>query len=203
MTIEDDARAAAPQSQSGDGAENIKYNVHEDDDDLKSLVRILADRSTELAERVALLEGSKPSSQQVGDGNPIVTGIPEKNIDDIEEQALDNRIALIEQRLETYEDEKDIFDTDERDFPLADSTFSLLVTQHPLSVPFVFAVFSIALSISCLCLTLASSINKGTARNKLGIPAGVDAIVRAAQFLGKYIYDVYLLIFVHIVIVPV
>ena len=202
MTIEDDARAAAPQSQSGDGAENIKY-VHEDDDDLKSLIRILADRSTELAERVALLESSKPSYQQVGDGNPIVTGIPEKNIDDIEEQALDNRLALIEQRLETYEDEKNIFDTDERDFPLADSTFSLLVTQHPLSVPFVFAVFSIALSISCLCLTLASSINKGTARNKLGIPAGVDAIVRAAQFLGKYIYDVYLLIFVHIVIVPV
>ena len=188
MTIEDDARAAAPQSQSGDGAENIKY-VHEDsDDDLKSLVRILADRSTELAERVALLESSKPSSQQAGDGNPIVTGIPEKNIDDIdEEQALDNRIALIEQRLETYEDEKDIFDTDERDFPLADSTFSLLVTQHPLSVPFAFAVFSIALSISCLCLTLASSINKGTTRNKLGIPAGVDATVRAAQFLGKCI----------------
>ena len=185
MTIEDeDARAAAPQSQSGDGAENIKY-VHKDaDDDLKSLVRILADRSTELAERVALLESSKPSSRQVGD-DPIVTGIPEKNIYDIEEQALDNRIALIEQRLETYEDEKDIFDTDERDFPLADSTFSLLVTQHPLSIPFAFAVFSIALSISCLCLTLASSINQGTARNKLGIPAGVDATVRAAQFLGK------------------
>ena len=181
MTIEDDARAAAPQSQSGDGAENIKY-VHEEDeedDDVRSLVRILA-------ERVALLESSKPSSQQVGD-DPIVTGIPEKNIYDIEEQALDNRIALIEQRLETYEDEKDIFDTDERDFPLADSTFSLLVTQHPLSVPFAFGVFSIALSISCLCLTLASSINQGTARNKLGIPAGVDATVRAAQFLGKYI----------------
>lgn len=43
--------------------------------------------------------------------------------------------------------------------------------------------------ISCLCLTLASSISKGVKGNPLAIPAGVDSMVRAAQFLGKYVHN--------------
>ena len=50
-----------------------------------------------------------------------------------------------------------------------------------------FGVFSIALSISCLCLVLTSSIKKGTSRNRLGIPAGCDSTTRAAQFLGALV----------------
>ena len=93
-------------------------------------------------------------------------------------------MLLIEQRLESYEDEKDILE-DESEYLLSESTFSFLITHHPISIPFVFAVFSMALSISCLSLTLASSISKGTKGNILGIPAGVDKTVRAAQFLGE------------------
>ena len=110
-----------------------------------------------------------------------VVGVPE----DDKEEALADCVLFNERRLENYEDEKGIFD--ERKYALPESIFSLLITHHPLSVPFGFAVFTIALSIACLCLTLVSSISDGTKGNRLGIPAGVDGTVIAAQFLGELI----------------
>ena len=119
----------------------------------------------------------------------LVTGVPEDNNNEGEE-ILSDRITLLEQQLESYAEEKDnILLNDKRKYLLPESTFSLLVTHHPISIPFCFSVFSVTLSISCLVLTLASSISKGTNGNRLGIPAGVDKTVRAAQFLGKLIID--------------
>ena len=118
----------------------------------------------------------------------LVTGIPEENNNNNEEkEILSDRITLLEQQLESYAEEKDIQLNNERKYLLPESTFSLLVTHHPISIPFCFSVFSVTLSISCLVLTLASSISKGMNGNRLGIPAGVDKTVRAAQFLGKLI----------------
>ena len=120
----------------------------------------------------------------------LVTGIPEddNNNNDEKEEMLSDRITLLEQQLESYAEEKDnILLNDDRKYLLPESTFSLLVTHHPISIPFCFSVFSVTLSISCLVLTLASSISKGTNGNRLGIPAGVDKTVRAAQFLGKLV----------------
>jgi len=118
----------------------------------------------------------------------LVTGIPEDNNSCNEvEEILSDRITLLEQQLESYAEEKDILLNDERKYLLPESTFSLLVTHHPISIPFCFSVFSVTLSISCLVLTLASSISKGMNGNRLGIPAGVDKTVRAAQFLGKLV----------------
>ena len=108
------------------------------------------------------------------------------NTNDFEEAM--QRISLLEKRMEDYEDEKDVLlgnINSQGEYHLAESTFSLLITEQPLSIPFAFGVLSIALSISCLSLTLASSINKGTHRNPLGIPAGVAATTRVAQFLGE------------------
>ena len=206
-------------------------------DDLKSLVRILSDRSKELAERVSLLErgtsdNNKTLSQVERDDDELlspgvsslfdaasersivrgqfsndhleigpdeklnaVTGIPEKNnISNDVEEALQERVKLLEQRMEDYEDEKDVLlgnlnSQGEYQYNLAESTISLLITEQPLSIPFVFGVSSIALSISCLSLVLASSINQGTHRNPLGIPAGVAATTRVAQFLGELLID--------------
>jgi len=123
----------------------------------------------------------------------LVTGIPEDNNNNNEgEEILSDRITLLEQQLESYAEEKDnILLNDERKYLLPESTFSLLVTHHPISIPFCFSVFSVTLSISCLVLTLASSISKGMNGNRLGIPAGVDKTVRAAQFLGKLVICVY------------
>ena len=183
---------------------------------LAEQVRAADDRAENLAERVALLsianntlanidtatnvqrsssnrvsfkETSARSIGQRGESKlQSVIGIPEDDdFDDNDEEqaALDDRITLLERRFENYADEKDIYD--ERKYALPESTFSLLVTHHPLSIPFCFAVFSVALSISCLCLTLVSSISNGTKGNVLGIPAGVSTTVRAAQFLGTFV----------------
>lgn len=211
MTIEDEglqgAPTAAPQAQAINS-----------DDDLKSLVKILADRSAELTERVALLERGTDniddsddlqSSRRVsfaptssrsivrGEVTPdnnnlnVVTGILEKgnnNINNNDEEAMKSRVSLLEQRMDDYDDEKDILignSNSQGEYHLAESTHSLLITEPIASLPFMFGLFSIALSISCLCLVLTSSIKKGTSRNRLGIPAGVSATTRAAQFLGK------------------
>ena len=210
------------------------------EDDLKTLVQALVtnqalvvdqakaakQRSAELAERVALLEGQRDTStletdeatrstpqandrprstrvdfaqrkekstrnistRSIQNTEPnsgrlnTVVGVPE----DDEEEALADRVLFIERRLENDDEEKSIID--KRKYALPESTFSLLITHHPLSVPFGFAMFTVALSIACLSLTLASSISDGTKGNHLGIPAGVDGTVRAAQFLGELIY---------------
>ena len=160
--------------------------------DLEQLVQ-------ELAERVALLENKEEENPEVADdasspvdiiaekedeSPPSVHGIIEKG-HHYDEENISGRLGLIENRLDAYDDEKEMHLDDDNKYTLSESTFSLLITQHPLSVPFAFAVFSVALSISCLSLTLASSIDKGTETNRLGIPAGVSALTRAAQFFGK------------------
>jgi len=53
--------------------------------------------------------------------------------------------------------------------------------------PFLFASASVALSIICLGLTLASSIQNGYEGNPLGIPGGVTSLVQAAQFFGAIV----------------
>lgn len=128
----------------------------------------------------SIRQGGEPSNN-----DHLITGqgAPQDNINnDEEEGALSTRMHLIERRLDDYEEKKETFD--ENKYALPESTFSLLVTHHPLSVPFAFGVFSMVLSISCLSLTLASAISKGVNGNALGIPAGVDGTVRVAQFLG-------------------
>ena len=186
------------------------------DDDLKSLVRTLADRSAELTERVALLErgstdkkASQDETEDYGDDEELspprvsfaATSTRLDIVPDEEKlkqekcnsanDTVNARISLLEKRMEDYEDEKDIIllRNNQGEYQLAESTISLLITEHPLSIPFMFGVFSIALSISCLSLVLASSISKGTSRNRLGIPVGVPATTRAAQFLGKLLLD--------------
>ena len=107
--------------------------------------------------------------------------IPEFDV----EGPLVERIMQIEQRLDEQDGEK--IALDELKYGLPESTFTFLITHGPLSVPFAFAVFSMFLSISCLSLTLASSIQQGSEGNRLGIPAGVTAPVRVAQFLGEQV----------------
>jgi len=93
------------------------------------------------------------------------------------------RVAGLESKVMEFEDTKD-----ERrqvtKYNLPESTFTLMITEKPLSVPFVFAVCATSLSLTCLWLTLAESIAKSTRNNALGIPFGVSRTVTAAQFCG-------------------
>ena len=146
-----------------------------------SCIKAFARQPKDLSDRVALLEeGGERNKDDVVNSNhtstrevsftkdmPSVRGIVEKDPQDIGD-SVTQRMALLEQRLDDYDDEKDEQLNDEDKYTLSESTFSLLITEYPLSIPFGFSVFSVALSIVCLSLTLASSISKGTKRNRLG-----------------------------------
>ena len=197
MTIEEDLR--------GVGAGDIS-----DRESLAGIIRALASqteaaeqRSRQLAERVALLERAdddgeggasspsrrRPPSQSGVRGSdngssPLKTveGVPEDDDgDDVE--ALADRVLFLERRVECYDEEKND-PLDDTNYSLPESTFSLLITESVTSVPFVFAAFTVILSVACLVLTLASSIS-GPGVNPLGMPAGVAWTTRFAQFLGE------------------
>lgn len=210
MTIED---KSAPQDanfrpEEGDLETRVRGFLYDLARAAEAEKKIAVGRANELAERVALLEGrggtaladtqfespiydfaqkKDPSArysftQADSEQGRLVT-VARDSDDAIAEEGLAGRMQLVERRLDDYEDDsKEILQ--DSSMPLLESTFSLLITQHPLSVPFAFGLFSVVLSISCLSLTLASSIGKGEKGNPLGIPAGVGDTVRAAQFLG-------------------
>ena len=70
-------------------------------------------------------------------------------------------------------------------FELPESTYSLLITEDILSVPFAVGLVGAALSMMCLILALINELDKGTVGNDLGLPAGANTEVRVAQFLGN------------------
>lgn len=101
-----------------------------------------------------------------------VVGVTEENINNYRAQdptSLQYRLDRIEDRLYDVEEEtRASFNPNE--FTLPESTFSLLVTEHPLSSPFIFALFTVVLSLTCLGLVLADSVQSGTADNPINIP---------------------------------
>ena len=93
------------------------------------------------------------------------------------------RVSHLELRLNEMDDKKE-----ERGAhftcTLQESTFTFFITETPLSAPFIYSFFAVALSMSCLGLTLGYASTTGNSGNPLGIPADVHITVRAAQFLG-------------------
>mmetsp|Transcript_37653 Transcript_37653/g.69184 ORF Transcript_37653/g.69184 Transcript_37653/m.69184 type:complete len:1210 (+) Transcript_37653:238-3867(+) len=145
------------------------------------------DASPSLANDCADAESARISFVERGEGlsKNIIGTHSNHDVDgDENEDALSDRALLHEWRgLDSQGEDKGNRSIDNK-YPLPESTFSLLITEPPCSIPFAYAVFSIALSITCLCLTLASSVAKGTKENRLGVPGGVTNLVIAAQFLG-------------------
>lgn len=85
------------------------------------------------------------------------------------EARLQDRLNRIEDRLIDCEEEtRGSFANNEIILP--ESTFSLLVTEHPISSPFMFAIFTATLSLICLGLVLADSVQNGTEGNQIAIP---------------------------------
>lgn len=170
---------------------------------LEAIVQALAEQAfakqaRDLSERVSLLEAKdeQKSDEDCGERPDDGTAARVSFARDDEESGrtraltvdgknISSRIRTIENRLDAYDDEKEVLVNHENTYTLSESTFSLLVTEDPCTVPFAFAFLSVALSISCLSLTLASSIMKGNEGNRIGIPGGVPDLVRAAQFLGE------------------
>lgn len=112
------------------------------------------------------------------------------------------RLALLEDRFERERHENhnirrspsnsskgsiSVWDDDDGTMlPLPRSTFSLIITEdNCFTVPYMIAIASACLSITCLILSLIYCFSLGNARNPLGLPVDVTPIVRGAQFLGK------------------
>lgn len=72
-------------------------------------------------------------------------------------------------------------------FEFPESTYSLLIEANILSMPFVSALMSLGLSLICLVLTLYNSLQKSEPGNPLGVPVGLPAEVRTAQYFGLII----------------
>ncbi len=173
---------------------------------LTERIALLEDKQDEAIRDVPLREQSVRFANEVNanDGRRVsISG--SKKFSEIEngvgcglkDDELSERLDLIERRIEDFEDIKSDCDGDDEKYKLPESTFSLFITHHPLSVPFAFAVFTTALSTCCLGLTLAESVSNGTQGNVLGIPGGVSDAVRAAQFFGAIVGKKYTFIFIY------
>lgn len=101
---------------------------------------------------------------------PSVVGLAENNNHEREYMSLiQSRLDRIEDRLIDVEEEtRGSFNNQE--YILPESTFSLLVTEPPLSRPFMFAIFTAALSLTCLGLVLYDSVENGTVINPINVP---------------------------------
>jgi len=78
-------------------------------------------------------------------------------------------------------------------FPFPESTYTLLITERVLSMPFVVGMITVAGSLMCLSITLMNELDNREDGNKYGLPAGVPKAVRIAQFLGIIIGEYHLI----------
>ena len=73
------------------------------------------------------------------------------------------------------------------EYELPESTYSLLMTEKVLSIPFGVGIVASFLSLFALILALKNELDNGEEGNILGLPAGVPSEVRMAQYLGLII----------------
>ena len=69
-------------------------------------------------------------------------------------------------------------------FPFPESTYTLFITEHILSLPSLVGLITVVGSMMCLGITLKNELDNAEDGNKYGLPAGVPKEVRIAQFLG-------------------
>jgi hypothetical protein len=141
------------------------------------------EQSRLLADRLCNVEKSLLNQNQPNDG---LDTLEEKIILHREDYLSQENSKTIDDRITALEEEFVHHLNKEYDemYELPEDTFSMLMTENFLSAPFVFGIFSTALSVLCLGLAVVSSIAKGNETNPLGVPQGVSNVVHTAQFAG-------------------
>lgn len=71
------------------------------------------------------------------------------------------------------------------EYVLPESTYTLLMTEKLLSIPFFTGIIAVVLCMWSLMLAFVDEKDNGTSSNPLGLPAGVRTPVRMAQYLGR------------------
>jgi hypothetical protein len=69
-------------------------------------------------------------------------------------------------------------------YPLPESTYTFLITEKIVSLPYLVGIVTTAGSLMCLGITLKNELDNATSGNPYGLPPGVPNEVRIAQFLG-------------------
>ena len=164
------------EAEGGSGAATLDLR---DDDCIGGSLEIqsLIDKTVDEKIEKVLADLEKKSSSK-DNGNPK------------DEESL-HRVSLLENKVNEIEDtarkEDGRREEIEEEYVLPQSTFTLMITENPLSGPFIFAICATALSLLCLGLTLAENLHKATSKNHFGVPLGVSKTVTAAQFVGIFL----------------
>lgn len=80
-----------------------------------------------------------------------------------------------------------MMDLEDDTYELPESTYTLLMTEHIASIPFVTGIIAAAFSLMCLVLAFMNEFDNRSDGNPFGMPAGVTPTVRLAQYLGVII----------------
>ena len=140
----------------------------------------LAQQTRAMQERIATIEKQQQQQQQPGsivDEGVGLLGSDEDNKSPHQQRTLGVASHLTESTVEAMYDE----------YELPESSYSLLMTEKILSIPFFTGIFSAFLSMFALILALKNELDNGEPGNFLGLPAGVPEEVRLAQYFGIFI----------------
>jgi len=138
----------------------------------------LAQQTRAMQERIDTIE--KQQQQQpasIVDEGVGLLGSDDDNKSPHQQRTLGVASHLTESTVEAMYDE----------YELPESSYSLLMTEKILSVPFFTGIFSAFLSMFALILALKNELDNGERGNFLGLPAGVPEEVRLAQYFGIFI----------------
>eukprot|EP00804_Cyclotella_cryptica_P006488 CCRYP_012786-RC/>CCRYP_012786-RC protein AED:0.10 eAED:0.10 QI:1112/0.72/0.91/1/0.81/0.83/12/549/753 len=138
----------------------------------------------ELLEKTVLFQRMEDPEQHKQERRPTEydadEGIEGTLFCDPNARSTSNEDAILPVDVDDRRAKYDLYDT----FELPDSTFTLLITHHFLSIPFFTGMIACALALMCLILVFINELEKGTIDNPFALPAGVTTEVRVAQFVG-------------------
>jgi len=128
----------------------------------------LMEQQKAMQERIKTLE-----QQPIGSEEAKVGLLGEEN-GNVGDSPPDEEVPLNESQIEARYDK----------YELPESTYTLLMTENLISIPFATGIIAAAISMMCLVLALKNELDNETPGNPLGLPAGVRTEVRMAQYLG-------------------
>jgi len=142
-----------------------------------------------LLTRVEVIETTRRGEEfstntKTGTLQHVEVDVDESDVDETKSPHLNRNKSIIRRKTKPWKYQK---------FPLPESTYTLLITERVLSMPFVVGMITVAGSLMCLGITLMNELDNEEDGNKYGLPAGVPKAVRIAQFLGIIIGEYHLI----------
>ena len=96
--------------------------------------------------------------------------------------------SIMERGVVTTADTESAYTTDK--FELPESTYTLLISEDIVSMPFIAGIIAWCMSLLCLVLVLLDELGNAEPWNPLGVPAGLQPEVRMAQYLGIIVGEI-------------